>query len=209
MKIKICGLTRPEDVLLLNRLPVDYAGFIFVPSSPRCLDLPSAQEIVPLLREGIRKVGVFMDDDPSRVLMIARALRLDLLQFHGSETPAYCDRFEVPCFKTVRVRGRIDAAALRAYRPQAFLLDTYAPRKHGGTGKTFDWSIARALSDAGLPVLIAGGLNPGNVARAIAEAAPWGVDVSSGVESSPGIKDPEKLRRFISAARGGGTVLTC
>ncbi len=209
MKIKICGLTRPKDVLSLNGLPVDYAGFIFVPSSPRCLDLPSAQEIVPLLKPAIKKVGVFMDDDPSRVLMIARALRLDLLQFHGSETPAYCDRFDIPYFKTVRVRGRIDAASLRAYRPEAFLLDTFAPRRHGGTGKTFDWSIARALSDQGLRVLLAGGLNPDNVARAIAEAAPWGVDVSSGVESSPGTKDHSKLQRFISAARGGGTVSTC
>jgi len=209
MKIKVCGLTRPEDVVFLNGLSVDYAGFIFVPSSPRCLNLPAAEELVPLLREGIRKVGVFMDDDFSRVAEIARVLSLDLLQFHGAETPGYCARFEIPYFKTIRVRGRIDESSLRGYRPEAFLLDTFAPRQHGGTGKTFDWSIAREVGDRGRRVLLAGGLNPDNIGRAISEAAPWGVDVSSGVEASPGVKDHARLTAFISAARRGGTVLSC
>jgi phosphoribosylanthranilate isomerase len=209
MKIKICGLTRPEDVVFLNGLPVDYAGFIFVPSSPRCLNLPSAMRIAPLLREGIKKVGVFLDDDSARVLDIARSLQLDLLQFHGEETPAYCSRLEIPYFKTIRVRSRIDGSSLRGYRPEAFLLDTYAPRAHGGTGKTFDWSIARAWRDTGVKILLAGGLTPDNVSRAVSEVDPWGVDVSSGVESSPGVKDHSKLHRFITLAQGGGTVSNC
>ena len=214
MKVKICGLTRPEDVVFLNGLPVDFAGFIFVPSSPRCLDLMTAREVVPLLRRGIRKVGVFLDDDSARVIEIARALHLDLLQFHGEESPGYCARFDIPYLKTIRVQDRIEKDALRGYHPEAFLLDTYLPHVHGGTGKTFDWSIARTLRKQGYRFLLAGGLSPDNVSQAVAEVNPWGVDVSSGVESSPGVKDRKMLKAFIAAARteyggGGGTVSTC
>jgi phosphoribosylanthranilate isomerase len=201
MKIKICGLTRPEDVVFLNGLPVDFAGFIFVPSSPRCLDLMTAREVVSLLRGGIRKVGVFMDADPARVIEIARGLYLDLLQFHGEESPGYCSRFDIPYLKTIRVKDRIEEDALRCYHPEAFLLDTYLPHVHGGTGKTFDWSIARTLREQGYRFLLAGGLNPANVGRAISEVRPWGVDVSSGIESAPGIKDRAKMLTFIQAAR--------
>ncbi len=201
IKIKICGLTRKEDILALEGLPVDFAGFIFVPASPRFLDRERALKLTGLVPEGIRRVGVFLDEDPPVVRRAAAACKLDLLQFHGRESPEYCDQFGLPYFKTIRVLGPIEIDRLRAYRPEAFLLDTFTARQAGGTGRTFDWSLAREAAEAGLKFILAGGLNPGNVAQAIGEAKPWGVDVSSGVESSPGIKDHNKIKAFIGEAR--------
>ena len=200
-KIKICGLTRAEDVRALNGLGIDFAGFIFVPGTPRFLDVSRAAELTRLVPEGVRRVGVFLDEGPETVLRIAGACGLDLLQFHGSESPGYCGQFGLPYFKTVRVRGAIETDRLAAYRPEAFLLDTFAPGKAGGTGKPFDWARAREAAEGGLKFILAGGLNPENIVRAIEEAKPWGVDVSSGVESAPGIKDPEKLRSFVVGVR--------
>ncbi|MDP8235889.1 MAG: phosphoribosylanthranilate isomerase [Candidatus Erginobacter occultus] len=201
IKIKICGLTRKEDVLALNGLGIDFAGFIFVPGTPRCLDIARAARLTRLVPPGVRRVGVFLDQRPESVRRIAGACGLDLLQFHGSESPQYCGQFGLPYFKTIRVLGPIETDRLAAYRPEAFLFDTYSPREAGGTGKTFDWSLAREAAEGGLKFILAGGLNPENVARAIGEARPWGVDVSSGVESAPGIKDPAKLKTFVRAAR--------
>jgi len=204
IKIKICGLTRREDILALNGLGIDYAGFIFVSGTPRYLDLERAAKLTRLVPPGVKRVGVFFDERPAAVGKIASACRLDLLQFHGSESPHYCGQFGLPYFKTVRVLDRIEIDRLAAYRPEAFLLDTYSPRKAGGTGEAFDWSLAREAAEGGLKFILAGGLNPGNIARAIGEAGPWGVDVSSGVESSPGIKDYNKIKAFIREARETG-----
>jgi phosphoribosylanthranilate isomerase len=200
-KIKICGLTRKEDVLALKGLGIDFAGFIFVPGTPRFLDLSRAAKLARLVPAGMRRVGVFFDERPAAVKTIAAACGLDLLQFHGSEPPDYCGQFGLPYFKTIRVLGPIETDRLAAYRPEAFLLDTYSPREAGGTGKTFDWSLAREAAAGGLKFILAGGLNPENVARAIGEARPWGVDVSSGVESAPGIKDHNKLKAFIRSVK--------
>ena len=199
--IKICGLTREEDVRALEGPGIDFAGFIFVPGTPRFLDPVRAAKLTGLVPRGVRRVGVFLDERPETVRRIADACGLDLLQFHGSESPGYCEQFGLPYFKTVRVLGPIEIDRLRAYRPEAFLLDTFTTRQAGGTGRTFDWSLAREAAEAGLKFILAGGLNPGNVAQAIGEARPWGVDVSSGVESAPGIKDPQKLKSFVVGAR--------
>jgi phosphoribosylanthranilate isomerase len=198
--IKICGLTRAEDVRALKDLPVDFAGFIFVSGTPRCLGLNRAAKLTHLVPAGVKRVGVFFDERPAAVRRIASACGLDLLQFHGNESPDYCNQFGLPYFKTVRVLDRIEFDRIAAYRPVAFLLDTFTHGKAGGTGRTFNWTLARQAANIGLKFLLAGGLTPENVHRAIREADPWGVDVSSGVESAPGIKDPAKLSSFIREA---------
>jgi len=200
-KIKICGLTREEDVIGLEGLGVDFAGFIFVPGTPRCLEIDRAAKLARLVPEGPLRVGVFLDENPSTVRRTAEVCGLDLLQFHGSEPPEYCGQFKLPYFKTIRVRDRVEIDRFSGCRPEAFLLDTYSGREAGGTGRTFDWSLAEEAAGGGLKFLLAGGLTPANVRRAIAKVKPWGVDVSSGVESAPGIKDHSKLKAFIREAR--------
>ena len=180
---------------------MDFAGFIFVPKSPRRLDLTAAGEIIPVVREGIRRVGVFADENPARVKELARTFRLDVLQFHGEESPEYCRQFGYPYFKTIRVRRYLRPESLKGYRPECFLLDTFSAAAPGGTGESFDWSIAIEVRERGFPVLLAGGLTPNNVSEAVRRVRPWGVDVCSGVESAPAVKDHHKMRAFVQAAR--------
>ena len=199
VKIKICGLTRPEDVLLLRELPVDFAGFIFVPGTPRFVEPEAAANLIRLLPPEIQPVGVFLDEKPDIVQETANTCGLKILQFHGQETPEYCEQFNLPYFKVIRVDGSFDNRILNGYWPLAFLMDTFVKGAAGGTGKTFDWTVAGRVVESGLWVILAGGLNPENISRAMEEVHPWGVDVSSGVESSPGVKDPDKLRRLLNA----------
>ncbi len=201
IKIKICGLTRPEDVLLLRELPVDFAGFIFVPDTPRFVKPETAAELIRRLPDGIQPVGVFLDEKPEVVRETADICGLKILQFHGGETPEYCEQFNRPYFKVIRVAGKLDDRLLNGYRPLAFLLDTFVKGADGGTGKTFAWTLAERVVESGFPVILAGGLTPENISRAIEEVHPWGVDVSSGVEASPGVKDREKVRRFIEGVK--------
>ena len=201
VKIKICGLTRPEDVLLLGEMPVDFAGFIFVPGTPRFVEPEKAAELIRLLPDRIMPVGVFMDEEPDIVRETADICGLKILQFHGDETPEYCEQFRRPYFKVIRVDGPLDGRIPGGYRPLAFLLDTFVKGAAGGTGKTFDWTVAGRVVESGLSVILAGGLNPDNIARAVEEVQPWGVDVSSGVERSMGVKDREKIVRFIEGVK--------
>ena len=201
VRIKICGLTRREDVLFLEELGVDFAGFIFVPESPRFLEVGAAAEITPLVPRGTKRVGVFADEDPEQVRRTAEECHLDILQFHGTETPEYCRQFLLPYFKAIRVKGEEDLDTLKLYRPEAFLLDTFSPDALGGTGETFDWGLAREAKKQDVPVILAGGLNPENVSGAVRKVEPWGVDVSSGVESGPGVKDHGKMKAFVEAVR--------
>jgi phosphoribosylanthranilate isomerase len=206
VKIKICGLTRPEDVLLLRELPIDFAGFIFVPDTPRFLEPAAAAKLIRLLPDGIQPVGVFMDETPEVVRATADICGLKILQFHGRETPEYCEQFNRPYFKVIRVGSSIDERILTGYHPVAFLLDTFKRGAAGGTGKTFDWTVAGRVVESGFPVILAGGLTPENISRAVKEVHPWGVDVSSGVEVSPGVKEPWKLRRFVELSTFGANV---
>ncbi len=201
IKIKICGLTRPEDVLFLQQVPVDFAGFIFVPKTPRFLNMGQARTLAELVPEEIRRVGVFMHENPDMVLKTLEICHLDILQFHGSEPPEYCEQFGRPYFKVVRIGGNSFTELPGGYRPDAFLLDTFTKDAAGGTGRTCDWSVASRLTESGLPIMLAGGLTPENVRTAIDEVRPWGVDVSSGVECAPGIKDHDKIRAFVREAR--------
>lgn len=200
VRIKVCGLTRPEDALLACRLGADAAGFIFYKKSPRYICPEEAGRITALLPPFVSRVGVFVDESPERVRDVFRIAGLDIAQLHGQEPPESLPHYPGRIIKAFRVQGQESLQELSRYSPDAFLLDTYRPGQPGGTGAIFDWSVAVQAKQAG-PVILAGGLGPDNIAEAIRTVEPYGVDVSSGVESEPGIKDPEKLRRFIITCR--------
>jgi phosphoribosylanthranilate isomerase len=199
VRVKICGITRTEDAALAARLGADAVGLNFWPRSKRCVDVEAARAMVRALPPFVAAVGVFVNQPYDEVMRIAERARLTAVQLHGDEEPELCARFPLPVVKAIRVEGPASLAALSRYDVAAFLLD--APSAgFGGSGAAFDWSLARGAA-LGRPLLLAGGLTPENVGRAVAEVRPYAVDVASGVESAPGVKDPERMRRFIEAAR--------
>ncbi len=198
-RVKICGITRTEDALLAARLGADALGFNFWPRSKRYLAPAAARAIVRRLPPYVTAVGVFVDPSREELLRAIEASGVTAVQLHGDEPPELCASLPVPAVKAIRVADAHALALLASYEVSGFLLDAPGPG-YGGTGETFDWSIAVEAA-ASVPVVLAGGLTPENVAEAIRVVRPWGVDVASGVESSPGVKDEDKLRRFIAAAR--------
>ena len=203
-RIKVCGLTRAEDLASLAGLEIDFVGLVFVPSSPRFLSREKAAELAPLVPGEIKKVGVFANQDKSLISSLSREVGLDVLQFHGEESAEFCLSFGLPFFKALNVTGPVSWENTVAYRPGKILLDSSSRARSGGTGITFDWSLA--LGDRkGMDLILAGGLNPENVGEAIRLVKPWGVDVSSGVESAPGVKDMEKIHRFVRAVKASDT----
>jgi len=201
VKIKICGITRLEDAKVAVSLGVDALGFIFHPKSPRCIDPSSAREIIRQLPPFIGKVGVFVDADLETVADTARRTGIDALQFHGAETPGYCGRFTMSVIKAFSVGADFDAAILDTYDVSGFLLDTWDDKSRGGTGRTFDWSIARRICDVKKNVVLAGGLGPTNIEEALAAVGPYAVDLNSGVEVKPGVKNPNKMREAVQIVR--------
>ncbi len=208
--VKICGNTCLEDACAAAEAGADAVGFVFYPKSPRCVEPQTVREIVRRLPAGLKTVGVFVNESAEQVRKTATAAGLSAVQLAGAESPELCAAlaaaFEV--IKVFHVGEGFDASALRAYRVSAFLFDTPSAdtpsANHGGSGKTFDWKLLRGLRPQlrdHTPFYLAGGLRPENVATAIAEVSPDGVDVCSGVEVSPGHKDDEAVRRFIRAAR--------
>ena len=201
VRVKICGITRLEDALLAERLGAFAVGFVFHPPSRRFIEPAEAGRIARSLGSGILKVGVFVDEDPAAVRSTVETAGLTAVQLHGSEGPSYVrDLGGVMVIKTFRVGPDFDPDAIRAWPEGLFLLDTAVPGSHGGTGRTFDWRTARACGGYG-SIIVAGGLTPENVAGAVQTAEPWGVDVSGGVESSPGVKDHGRMRAFFSEVR--------
>ena len=202
VRIKICGITNLEDALLAAGLGADALGFIFYPKSPRKVAPDMARAIIAQLPPFVTTVGVFVDEDAALVRDLAARVGLDWLQLHGQESPEYCRSLGRRVIKGFRIRDENSLLDLAAYRgaAQALLLDTYKQGQAGGTGETFDWRLAKEARQFG-PIILAGGLNPDNVARAIEMAQPQAVDVGSGVETAPGKKDPEKLKRFFAAVR--------
>ena len=202
IKIKICGITNTEDALWAVGLKVDALGFIFA-ESPRRVEPEIVQEIVELLPPFISSVGVFVNEDRKKVEEIAEGCGLTTLQFHGQESPSYCEKFKQKVVKALRIENKdiLKKAAQYQNKVDAYLLDTYSPSKYGGTGKTFDWRIAKEIKEFGLPIILSGGLNPENIREAISEVEPYGVDVSSGVEERPGKKNLEKLINFVRIVR--------
>ena len=201
LKVKICGVTSATDALDAVEAGADALGFMFYPPSPRCVTLERASEIIRQLPPLIAKVGVFVNPTEEEVRRALEQCGLDTLQFHGEEPPQFCRQFGLKVIKAFRIRDAASLEAVRPYATEAWLLDSYVAGKQGGTGTPFHWDLAVAAVKWGGRVLLAGGLTPENVAAAVRQVRPYGLDVSSGVESAPGKKDAAKVRAFIQAAR--------
>ena len=199
-RVKICGMTRRADVQAAVQAGADALGFVFASRSKRALDVALAADLVTLTPAFVSRVGLFMDQDFESVARVIDQVPLSLLQFHGSEDADYCRQFGLPYIKAVSVASdQAVRAAVEAYSDAAaLLLDSHSPGGVGGTGVTFDWAMIPAVS---MPLVLAGGLTPANVRRAVEQVKPWAVDVSSGVEDSPGIKNEAKMREFIKEAK--------
>jgi phosphoribosylanthranilate isomerase len=198
-RVKICGVTRLEDALQAARLGADALGFNFWPGSRRFLAPGAAREVVDQLPPFVTPVGVFVNQPEEEILRAAGESGVRVLQLHGDEPPELCARLPLPVVKAVRVGAALSLDALSAYQVAAFLLD--APSAgYGGSGATFDWSLAEGVAGLG-PLILAGGLDPENVAAAVRRVRPYAVDVASGVESAPGVKDVSKMARYIAAAK--------
>jgi phosphoribosylanthranilate isomerase len=199
VRIKICGVTRLEDALAAARLGADALGFNFWPGSKRHLDAATARRIISRLPPFVTPVGVFVNQSEGEMRAIAGETGIQVFQLHGEEPPELCARLPLPVVKAIPVDQVRTLSKLLSYEVQAFLLDTPS-RGYGGSGEPFDWSLAEGVSDVA-PVVLAGGLTPENVGAAIRAVRPWAVDVASGVESSPGVKNPGRMARFVSAVR--------
>jgi phosphoribosylanthranilate isomerase len=201
VRVKICGITRPQDALAAAYLGADAIGLVFYPASPRAVTVQTACAIVEVLPPFICKVGLFVNAAPDEISGVLETVALDVLQFHGDEETEQCKRYSKPFIKAVRMQDNADlnAAVIRYADASALLLDTYVDGLHGGTGQAFDWS--RIPAHPGKPLILAGGLTPANVAAAIEQTKPYAVDVSGGVESAKGIKDTGKIAEFIQEVR--------
>ena len=202
VRVKICGVTSLEDALAAVRLGADAIGFNFWPRSKRYLLPATAGGIAARLPPGVATFGVFVDPSRAELEEALAASRVGVAQLHGDEPPDLALGLPVPVVKAIRVMDRDSLAALASWEVRAFLLDS-ASAGYGGSGKTFDWSLAAAVA-AELPVFLAGGLGPENVAEAVRAVRPLGVDVASGVELAPGVKDAAKMKQFIARAKEAG-----
>jgi len=199
-KVKICGITNIDDAMAALEFGADAIGFNFVPDTPRYIAPEKASEIIEKLPPFVTVVGLFVNESETHIKQIADGCKLDALQLHGQESPDFCLRFNRKVIKAFRIKDKESLTSLPEYTVSAYLLDTYVKGARGGTGVTFDWQLASEAKQYG-PVILAGGLNPENVARAILQVCPYGVDVSSGIEAEPGKKDHRKLKDFIEAAK--------
>ena len=200
-RIKICGITNIDDALMSIDAGADALGFNFVPDTPRYLkDTKAAAKIIEQLPPFITTVGLFVNADSELIQSIADECHLDMLQLHGDESPQFCQGFNRRVIKAVRVKDESSCSHLSDYRVSGYLLDTYVKGALGGTGVAFDWQLAIKAKRYGR-IVLAGGLDSDNVASAVQQVRPYGVDVSSRVEASPGRKDPVKVRTFIQHVR--------
>ncbi len=213
--VKICGLSAPEALDVALDAGADMVGFVFFPPSPRNLDFAAARPLGERVRGRAQKVALTVDADDAFLDAVVEALRPDLLQLHGQETPQRVEalrrRFGLPVMKAIAVETKSDLAAVAAYNEVAdrLLFDARAPRdatRPGGLGKAFDWHLLEKI-DPGVPFMLSGGLDAGNVAEALRITRAPGVDVSSGVERAPGVKDADKIRAFVRAARQAAALL--
>mgnify|MGYP002335916031 CR=1 FL=1 len=201
LRVKICGITRIDDLHAACAAGADALGFVFYDKSPRRVSAETAAALLREMPPFVQSVGLFVDADPAFVESVLKTVPLDLLQFHGDETPAECARHGRPYLKAIRVNPQTDLLKCAAdfEAAQGLLLDAFVPGVPGGTGERFDWGLIPA--ELSRPIVLSGGLDPGNVAEAVRRVKPWAVDVSSGVEASKGIKDARKIARFIANAK--------
>jgi phosphoribosylanthranilate isomerase len=186
-------MTRLEDAKIAANLGVDALGFIFYQKSPRFITPDNARNIIFKLPPFISRVGVFVNEEYATIMAIARHCGLDTIQLHGDETPEFCNSIQLPVVKSFSVKPDTDIATLNNYKTAGLLLDTWAGAMHGGSGKTFDWRIAKKACEQHDNVILAGGLGPSNLEEALNAVFPYGVDLNSGVEIMPGVKNPHKI----------------
>ena len=202
VKVKVCGMTSLKDALNAVEGGADAVGFIFYKKSLRSVTMKTVREIVLELPPFVDTVGVFVDETAEQINKIADYCNLDIIQLHGDESPTYCKKIRRKVIKAFRIKDMQSVKKLSNFQVSGFLLDTFSENLHGGTGKVFDWNLALPAKKFG-PVIMAGGLTPNNVQQAVRQIRPYGVDVCSGVESEPGIKDHKKVRAFLKNANAG------
>ena len=202
VRVKVCGITTPDDARTAAGSGADAIGLVFA-ESPRKVSIEEAQEIAAALPDGVLKVGVFVNEEPEEVLRIVREVGLDYAQLHGDEGPENVTDVRegsVKVIKALRIRSEESVEAMDDYEADLFLLDAWSEKARGGTGERFDWGVAKSLSGRG-NIVVSGGLDPGNVREAIRLFEPYGVDASSSLEDAPGKKNKERVRRFVVAAK--------
>ena len=199
-RVKFCGLTHEEDIARAVKLGVDALGFVFYAPSSRSVAPDHAAMLTSSVPAFVTRVGLFVNEQPAIIQNIFERTRLNLIQYHGDETPEFCDAVGLPFIKAFRVRPGIDIQTEMERYPNAsgFLLDAYVKGQPGGTGERFDWGM---IPRSNSPIILAGGLSPDNAKDAIDQVAPWALDVSGGIETKPGRKDPDKMARFMNACR--------
>jgi phosphoribosylanthranilate isomerase len=201
VKVKICGITNEEDALQAVDAGADALGFVFYDLSPRCIFYETAQKIIKKLPPFVTPVGVFVNNPAQSIHLAVERCGIQVVQLHGDETPNFCAGLPHKIVKAFRIRDIKSLEKIRSYSVSGFLLDAYVPGTYGGTGLTFNWESARIAKQYG-PIILAGGLNVGNIREAVETVQPYAIDVSSGVEASPGKKDHAKVREFIKRAKG-------
>lgn len=202
VRIKICGITNKQDAIEASGLGVDMLGFVLYKNSKRYIEPKNIRDVLNEVPDTIAKVGVFVDENAKKVIEIAQDCSLDMLQFHGKESPEYCAQFKdsYKIIKAFRIQDKKSLENINGYDVDYYLLDTHIDGLKGGTGKTFDWKLIEGY-ELLKPVILSGGLTPENVGSAIQNVAPYGVDVSSGVEVSPGKKDLKLMKEFVDNVR--------
>ena len=204
VRVKICGITSVAQALMVAQADVDAIGLVFYGPSPRCVTVDIAADIVQAVGPFVTTVGLFVNESAPLVAETLSRTGIQLLQLHGDESGDYCEKFDRPFIKAIRMAPDINVAGAVAAHPKAsgYLFDAWRADSYGGTGEVFDWGrISQAVPESGGSVILAGGLTADNVAEAVRQTQPYAVDVSSGVESAPGIKDPALVRKFIEQAK--------
>jgi len=202
VKVKICGITNLEDALAALFYGADAIGFVFYDKSPRCISPADAANISRILPKKIKRVGVFVNEDVAKVKKIAKLCKLDMLQFHGQESPEYCRKFKgYKVIKAFRINHKEDLAGISKYKTFAYLFDSFSRTKLGGTGRKFNWKILAQAATMRPSIFLSGGLTAGNVKKAIKLLKPDWVDASSSLELKPGKKDHKKIKKFVQSVK--------